>query len=295
MACVVLVGCQDREGRRRTEAGDEAPLVVATIFPVADLVSTVAGEVVNTTVLLPSGSSPATFELTPRHLEESGRAILVFAVGGGLDGWVSDLVSRSAGVRSITLSAGISLDRSGHGHEHEGETGNPHIWLDPILVRDHILPSIVDALSEALPAHAPVFRSRAAALMDSITALDEETRAAFTGLEGRGFVATHSAWIYYANRYGLREVGSIHEHPGAEPSARELGAIVEEARETGVAVVFSEPQIGKAAARALAMELDVPILILDPLGGPGVEGRDGYLALMRFNTSQFVRGLRGTR
>ena len=44
--------------------------------------------------------SPATFELTPRHLEESGRAVLVFSVGGGLDGWVSV----DAGPKSGTLT-----------------------------------------------------------------------------------------------------------------------------------------------------------------------------------------------
>jgi len=293
IACLVLAGCQAGDGPRSTDAEPGTPLVVATIFPVADLVSTVAGDVVNATVLLPSGSSPATFELTPRHLEESARAVLVFAVGGGLDGWVSALISGSGTARTVILADGISLEESGHGHE--GETGNPHIWLDPILVRDRLLPKIADALSEVLPGHAQGFRTRAATLADSLTLLDEETRVALAGLEGRGFVATHPAWIYYANRYGLREIGSVHEQPGAEPSARELGAMVEEAREAGVAAIFSEPQIGEAAARALATELDVPILLLDPLGGPGVEERDGYLALIRFNTRQFVQGLRGTK
>lgn len=293
IACLVLVGCQEGDGPRSTDAEPGTPLVVATIFPVADLVSTVAGDVVNTTVLLPSGSSPATFELTPRHLEESGRAVLVFAVGGGLDGWVSALISRSGTARTVMLADGIPLEESGHGHE--DETGNPHIWLDPILVRDRLLPKIADALSEVLPGHAQGFRTRAATLADSLTLLDEETRVALAGLEGRGFVATHPAWIYYANRYGLRELGSVHEQPGAEPSARELGAMVEEAREAGVMAIFSEPQIGEAAARALATELDVPILMLDPLGGPGAEDRDGYLALIRFNTRQFVQGLGGSK
>ncbi len=295
IACLVLVGCQEGDGPRSTDAEPGTPLVVTTIFPVADLVSTVAGDVVNTTVLLPSGSSPATFELTPRHLEESGRAVLVFAVGGGLDGWVSALISRSGTARTVMLAEGIPLEESDHGHGHEDETGNPHIWLDPILVRDRLLPKIADALSEVLPGHAQDFRTRAAALADSLTLLDEETRVTLAGLEGRGFVATHPAWIYYANRYGLRELGSVHKQPGAEPSARELGAIVEEAREAGVAAIFSEPQMGEAAARALATELDVPILMLDPLGGPGVEERDGYLALIRFNTRQFVQGLGGTK
>jgi zinc transport system substrate-binding protein len=294
-----VAGCGIGDRAPSFDPADGVPLVVTTIFPIADLVSTVAGDAVEATVLLPAGSSPATFELTPRHLEESERAALVFAVGGGLDGWVSGLVARSGTARVVTLAQGIPLVESGHDHGHahggEEETGNPHIWLDPILVRDRLLPKIVSALSEELPAHAQDFRARAEALHDSLSALDQEIRTALVDLEGRGFIATHSAWVYYASRYGLREVGSIHDHPGAEPSARELGAMVEQAREAGVAAIFSEPQIGEAAARALATELDVPVLMLDPLGGPGVEERDGYLALLRFNTRVFVEGLGGAR
>jgi len=43
----------------------------------------------------------------------------------------------------------------------------------------------------------------------------------------------------------------------------------------------------------MAAELSLPTSILDPLGGPEIEGRDSYLALLRFNTRQFVQGLQG--
>jgi len=68
---------------------------------------------------------------------------------------------------------------------------------------------------------------------------------------------------------------------------------VDRARAAGVRVVFTEPQLGEVGARALAADLGVPLHVLDPMGGRGVQGRDGYLSLMRFNTEQIVRALVG--
>jgi ABC-type Zn uptake system ZnuABC Zn-binding protein ZnuA len=71
--------------------------------------------------------------------------------------------------------------------------------------------------------------------------------------------------------------------------------LVEQARTAGVRAVFTEPQLGETGARALAGELGLPVYVLDPLGGPGLDGRDSYLKMMRFNTMQIARALNGKR
>ena len=104
-------------------------------------------------------------------------------------------------------------------------------------------------------------------------------------------MATHSAWAYFGARYDVRELGAVHRSPGQEPSARHLAELVERARAADARAVFTEPQLGETGARALAAELDVPMHVLDPLGGPGLEGRDGYLQLLRFNGAAIARAL----
>ena len=83
----------------------------------------------------------------------------------------------------------------------------------------------------------------------------------------------------------------IHSHPGQDPSSREMAHLLDEAKEHSIDCLFTEPQLGEVAARALATELSLPTCMLDPLGGEGLEGRDGYFQLLRFNTRQFIRGL----
>lgn len=286
---LVGTGCRDEAGR----APSSSPLAVVSIFPVGDLAARLAGDAVAIEVLLPPGASPATFEVTPRQLRTLSTASLFVMVGGGLDEWVAQLPAASGGdPRVVRLTEGLTLL---HGEEHEEASGNPHVWLDPILVRDEVLPRLERALAAIAPDSSGAIASRRAAMADSLSALDDQIRAALEPLERRSFIATHPAWSYFARRYGLREVGVVHSHPGEEPSSREMAGLLDRAREAEVHCVFTEPQLGEVAAQALATELSLPTCVLDPLGGPGLEERDGYLELLRFNTEQFVQGLsRGT-
>jgi ABC-type Zn uptake system ZnuABC Zn-binding protein ZnuA len=262
--------------------------VVASIFPVADLASFMGGGAVRVEALLPPRASPSSFEPTARQMARlSGAAVYLF-VGGGLDAWAEQLVGSDAVV--VRLTEGMQL-REGHAHEGHAETGNPHVWLDPVRVRDEILPRIEAALERAAPDSASAIRERTLALADSLTTLDGEIRGDLARLPSRAFVSTHSAWVYFAERYGLEEIGAVYESPGREPSARYLAELIEAARGAGARAVFIEPQLGEAGARTVAAELDLEVVLLDPQGGEGQEGREGYLSLMRFNAAQVARAL----
>lgn len=289
-------GCAG-DGTDAPEAG--LPTVVASIFPVGDLVQSIAGEGVRVEVVLPPGASPATFDVTPRQLRDLREAGLFVMIGGGLDEWTSRLPEASGGVPTVVrLSDGIDLLEEEEGPEEVGDeaghdhgSGNPHIWLDPVLVRDRLVPALLDALEAAFPEEAGAMRERAALLVDSLTALDLEIREILRGVEGGAFIATHAAWTYFAGRYGLVEAGVVHAHPGQEPSSRELAHLLELARTNRIRCLFIEPQLGEVAARALATELSLPTCLLDPLGDPSLPERNGYLPLLAFNARQFAAGL----
>ena len=284
LACAALACGPSAE----TPAADAAPTVVASIFPIGALATFMAGEDVHVEVLLPPRASPSTFEPTARQMARlSGAAGYIF-IGGGMDRWAERLVRSGDAV--VRLTEGMQL-REGHAHEGDPGTGNPHIWLDPILVRDQVLPRIEDVLVHAAPEDADHIRQRREDLADSLTALDQEIRATLSNLQSRAIVSTHSAWVYFTERYGLTELGAVYESPGREPSSRHLARLVEESRKAGVRAVFIEPQLGEVGARTVASELGAPVYLLDPQGG--AEGRGDYLSLMRFNAHQLVTALGG--
>jgi zinc transport system substrate-binding protein len=292
---LLILGCR---GGGDTEV-DSRPVVVTSIFPLGDLVRELVGSGIRVEVVLPPGASPATFSVTPRQLQAFGEASLFIMVGGGLDDWLSRIPEASGEEASVLeLAQGMRLLEAGEdpleeAHDHSHGAGNPHIWLDPILIRDQVLPKLVRALGSALPAGSLDLENRAAALADSLSALDSEIRERLAPLRQRAFITTHSAWPYFAARYGMEEAGVIHARPGHEPSSREIAALLDVAQRQGIPCLFTEPQLGEVAARALATELNLPTLELDPLGGPNVEGRNGYFEILRFNTTQLLTGLGG--
>jgi zinc transport system substrate-binding protein len=268
------------------------PLVVVTIFPVADLVTKVGGDAIRVETLLPPRASVHTWAATPGQIRALNHAAGYVSVGGGLDGWLDDAAKDVPGLHTLRITDGIHLARSAHAANGEEEgTGDPHVWLDPILVRDSILPRLSAFLVALAPTHETGLQARADALRDSLTALDADIRRTLAGAKQRRFIATHDAWSYFADRYRLRPLGSLYESPGHEPSARGLAGLVDAARAAGVEAVLSEPQLAATAARSLARELGVDVVVVDPLGGPGIEGREDYLQLMRFNARAFARAL----
>jgi len=282
---LALAGCSPA-----TRPDAPRPLVVVSIFPLADLVASLGGGDVDVTTLLPPRASPATWEATPSQVRMLDRADAFVMVGGGLDDWLGGLEPDDPRVPHLRIVDGLELlDAGGDVHGHGG--GNPHIWLDPLLMRDSVLPRLADLLIEVAPAQADGIRRRAEAWADSLTALDGEIRGVLDGVTSRSFVATHEAWGYFALRYGLTSLGSLYERPGHEPSARGLAALFERAREAGLTTILTEPQLAESAARAIATELDAEIAVVDPLGGPGLPGRERYCDLMRFNARSFGAAL----
>jgi ABC-type Zn uptake system ZnuABC Zn-binding protein ZnuA len=281
------------------EASDTSEtLVVATIFPIADLIAWVGGDAVVVQTLLPPRASIHTWEASPAQIRSLSRARAFVTVGGGLDTWLEGMGADAPGLVTLRLTDGMELRRAEEGHEHDHEhgeggeaTGDPHVWLDPILVRDAIVPRIRDLLVELVPGREAAIRERARALADSLTALDDEIRATLHGRRLDGFIATHDAWAYFAERYGLTPVGNLYASPGHEPSARGLAGLVDSARASGMDAVLAEPQLSETAAQALAGELGARVVTVDPLGGAGVEERGSYLDLMRFNARAFARAL----
>jgi ABC-type Zn uptake system ZnuABC Zn-binding protein ZnuA len=255
--------------------------VAATIFPLADIVRQVGGSAVDVATVLPAGASPHAFEPSPTQVRELARAIVVVKVGMGLDDWLDRLLA--AGERTPTI---VVVTRAVPVVD-----GDPHVWLDPVLVRDRIVPAVGQALVTAAPAAAARVTEGVSRFSRELTALNDEITTRTGRFRRREFVAAHGAWRYFARRYGLREVGVLEESPGKEPSAAALAALVEAGRAAGVRAILAEPQAPPRLANVLASELKARVVVVDPLGGAGLSGRDSYVGLMRWNLSAFAEAL----
>ncbi|MGC7847212.1 metal ABC transporter substrate-binding protein [Desulforudis sp. 1088] len=315
LAAAAGCGSTEQPGPRAGTEKDKI-IVAASIFPLADITKQIAGDRADVITVLPPGASPHTFEPTPDQVKRLSNASLLIQIGANLDDWAAKAVTSAApSVTVVKVADGVKLlEPAEEEHHHEGHEGtegqekheeqaeetrhhhhggpNPHIWLDPVIARDRIVPAVTEGLCKVDPEGAEIYRQNARKYQDELTALDQEVRQQTVPLTNRSFISFHNAWTYYAARYGLKEAAVIEQFPGQEPPAKWLAEVVETARKTGAKTVFAEPQLSSKAAEVIAAEFGGKVLILDPLGDPGLPDRDGYLKLIRYNTAVLVQGLK---
>lgn len=307
-----LLGCDHQTNSPTTTGHPETKsklTVVTTIFPLADITRNLGGPYLHVLSLLPPGSNPHTYEPTPGQMKEVAQAQLIIRVGAGLDNWVDKLAASShKEARSLEVSEGVPLlnpesestiehePTAGHddpndasAHHHEG--ADPHIWLDPVLVRDHIAPAITNTLIEIDPIHEADYRSYLVSYQAELTKLHQEYEKTLAPITHRKYISFHSSWCYLAQRYHLNEVASIEPYPGKEPSAKWVKEVVDLAKEHHIKVIFAEPQFNPKTAEVISREFGGQVMLLDPLGGDQVEQRATYLDLMRYNLTVLQNGL----
>ncbi len=269
---VLLVGCS------LIATSPSKIRVVATLHPLADLVREIGGERVEVMTLIPAGASPHAFEPTSGAILRAKGADLLVYMGAGLDDWASEFAGEETLL--LCLSEGMELP-----------DGDPHVWLDPVLVKEALAPQMAQALSEIAPDSSDYFRGNLRRLQRELERLHAEIRAALATVEVRAFITLHAAWGPFARRYQLEDI-CIEEFPAAEPSAARLASLVRSARERGVRAVLVEPGYNPRPAEVLASEIGGQVYEVDPLGGEGLPGRERYLDLMRYNLQIFVSALR---
>ncbi len=274
-------------------AAEDAPLqIVASVYPLELIVREIGGERVSVRTLVPPGASPHAFEPRPGDMARLARARYFVRVGGGFDDWAEKLAAAAPASLEIVVVADLDARRdpeAGPG-AHARHSG-PHVWLDPLFVRDVLVPAVEHRLSEADPPGEIHYRARARAFADRLGALDREIRSILGSASGRRYVAFHNAWRHFANRYGLEEVAVVHEFAGEEPTPRELGRLIRAARDARLKAILVEPQLSSGTAAVIAAECGAGTVTVDPLGDPEDPDRDSYGELLRFNARAFAVAL----
>ena len=186
-----------------------------------------------------------------------------------------------------TLVTGRASDRSG--------APDPHAWQNPRHAA-RMARVIAGGLALADPARGDGYRARADGYAARIEALDREIEQMLDGIPParRRILTSHDAFAYYGERYGvqfrgIQGIGSL-----AEPSARDLARLAQQARREGVRVVFAESVADARVAAALAREAGARLgerVYSDSLSAPDGPAAT-YLDMMRHNTALFAAAMR---
>lgn len=246
----------------RTAADDSA--IYVTIAPLTEIISEITAGDFPVEVLVPAGASPETFEPTPRQFIALNSAQAVFSVG--LLDFEKALTSRiDDRSKVVNLSLGIepiagSCAHEYHGHRHVHGI-DPHVWTSP-----RQLLTMAENAYEAIHALWPdsvKYKDNYLAYREKLVALDAECAEACANSPRRCFVVFHPALTYYARDYGIEQIAI--EHEGKEPTARQLGEIIERARLSGVQRIFYQLQFPRSTVEVAASDIGAECVAIDPL------------------------------
>ncbi len=268
----------------------DALTVVTTTTVFADILRNIAGEHADVVSIIPAGVGPEDYEPTPADALLLAEADLIVSNGVGLDDFLLKLLESGTGGQTPRLVLGEGIPAL----TVDGEL-NPHFWLDPTLVAQHYVPTIIGALSTVDPDHGGDYGTNGADFTRRLVALDGQLQTLVATIpEGnRKLVTFHDAFPYLAQHYGFELVGVILENVGAEPTAAELAALVDKVRSAGVTAVFSEAQFNPELAQTLAQEAGISSIVTnlytDSLGEPPA---DTYLGMMQTDIERIAAALR---
>lgn len=264
---LLLAACAPTQG---PDTGGRPLRLVVSIPPQAYFVEQIAGDRADVTILLPPGASPEIAAPSPRQVAALTDADLVVLVGHPNFVFetrhVLPVLERHPEVPTVSMASGLGLepstDHDHHDHHDHRGMADPHVWLSPPLMRDAVR-AIAGTLLRIDPEGAPLYRQREAALLEQIDQLDGEIRRRLGAAAGTPFLVYHPAWSHFADEYGLVQMAI--ETDGKEPTPRRLAELIENARKSGVGVVFAQEGLPRRGAEVVAEEIGARVVILDPL------------------------------
>ncbi|MBL0386984.1 zinc ABC transporter substrate-binding protein [Tumebacillus sp. ITR2] len=298
------VGCTDLNMNDDSD-GPHKVRVVTSFYPMYEFAKQIGGDLVDVTVLVPSGMEPHDWEPKPKDVAKVQEADVFVYNGAGFESWVDNVLGTvtSPSLKVVEASNGIQLlenkDENHDGHEDAVAFGqpsqmmDPHVWLDPKLAQQEVR-TIANALEKKDPAHAEVYKKNAADYIAQLADLDQAFTDEFTGAPNKEFVTSHTAFGYMAKSYGLTQVPIAGLSPEQEPSAGDMRDIVNLVKAHNVKTIFFETLASPKVAETVAREVGAKTGVLNPLEGltedEKAQGLD-YIGVQKQNLTALKQAL----
>ena len=158
---------------------------------------------------------------------------------------------------------GKKEDHDDHERHAHGEF-DPHIWLDPILVKQQVN-VIRDGLIQVDPDNKEHYEENARIYNDKLDALDMKIGSALSSCQKDTIVPYHNAFTYLGERYDIHIMALGGMAPDSEASAAEIAEFVDFVKDNDIKVIFSEELVDPRLAEVIADEANARVMLFSPL------------------------------
>lgn len=250
-----ISGCATSQSKKK----DSSKIQIAvSIVPESTFVEAVGKNHVEVTTMIPPGSSPETYEPTPKQMTEFSKSDLFFSIGMPLE--KNQLIPNLN-----TKTKVVSLDKAVQKQYLDlklGEERDPHIWLSPkrVIV---MIDTIVEELSKIDPQNTAFYQKNGDSYKDQINAVDLKIQKSLLPVKNRKIIVFHPAFGYLADDYQL-EMYALEEE-GKESTPEHLRQMIDLAKKEHIKVIFYQAETDSNQSKAFAEELGGKTVQLEPL------------------------------
>lgn len=255
----------------------EKPIpVFVSIEPQVTFVQRIGADRVTVEALVLPGESPATYFPTVAQMARLAKSKLFFRIGVPFEAPLIKRIQHVAEkVKIIDTREGIqlrkmdrhieALDSSQHHfdhHTHRDAGDDPHIWLNPLLVKKQAI-TIRDALISIDPDGQNTYEANCRTFINELDMLHQKIKQSLLPVKGGTIFVFHPSFGYFADAYGLKQMAV--ETEGKAPKGRNLSHLIKLAKKEDVRVVFVQPQFDQSAARKISNAINGVVIPMDPL------------------------------
>jgi zinc/manganese transport system substrate-binding protein len=277
--------------------------VVASWPALADITKQIGKELVSVDNLASGVEDPHGVPMKPSFVPRLNRADVLVLIG--LDdelSWLPALLEVASNPKIlpgqsgyIDCSVGIPvaepparLDRA------EGDLhpkGNPHYLLDPVYTKI-AAQNIAAGLSRNFPQHQAAFEKNLKAYVTELDSWITRWEKMTAPLKGVKFVEYHQEWVYFANRFGLKRIGSVEIKPGIEPTPNYIVNLVQQIKKENVKVLLYGAQ-NPRVPQQISNDTGIKVLHLYSSSG-GRPETDSYIKWIDYTVRTLVQAVSQT-
>lgn len=291
-----IFGCnqspQDKKAVSLEQPSVKKTKIVTTFLPIYWFTKAVAGDVAEVEILVPPGTEVHEYQAKPENVKAIATANILVKNGLGLEEFLTETVKNaqnpklieidtSKGIKPVeAISPVVKTSKEDKDHNHEHTSGNPHIWLDPVMAKQQVI-NIRDGLIAADPQNKAAYEANSAAYIQQLDQLNSEFQQTLQKYPNCTFVTFHDAYPYLAQRYKLKQVAVV-EIPEDQLSPTDVQNAVNVVKKYQVKALFTELGTDNKLLKSLSQDLKLNLQTLDSLEN-GETDPQHYFQAMKAN------------
>ncbi len=244
--------------------------VIATIPDLADIAREIGGSNITVESMASGQEDPHAVPVRPALAAKLARADAVIEVGLDLEhGFLPSLLEAANNPKlkhegRIVASEGLlpkdvpTVISRAEGEQHS--EGNPHMNVGPDYGK-RFAKNICARFCELAPGSEAEFKANLKTYLAKIAEKEKEWKKKGAKLKGVKYLTYHPDFIYFADYFGMEQVGTLEPKAGIPPSASHTVQIIEKLKEIkGTKLILREPQYSDGLPNEIAAQTGAKVV-----------------------------------